>query len=366
VATENIEFVPPSVEDQGLVDASLEGGVVPGPEVRPDGRPPRVKANILSKPSGQKDQRTRIPVSTEIPVQFESVTDLPEISLDFAPPPVSASPVAGDEAFKSQNKFFNRPSASFPTRRPDVPRVKSNILANQRNHAGNAKSRPKIPVPAGQEDPRTTGDRVVPVNELESPVTPAPGVENFLAQVPLVPLDEVPLQPQFVDEIDEFEDPADIDATTFLPPTPLPGSAQQPRVKSNILAGRQNKFNNNNNNRLPVTPRPAFSGEVGSSEAGFEDEDGSACSNPFKCPPSKVADGRKPRVKSNIKAVHRNFFVPNRNTNRIKGKVKQDRTAFNQFLTNLRGRKGKASRERPKQQVCCTVSIVLWYIRSSL
>lgn len=34
------------------------------------------------------------------------------------------------------------------------------------------------------------------------------------------------------------------------------------------------------------------------------------CKNPFKCPPRKVADGRKPRVKSNIKAARRNFWNP--------------------------------------------------------
>ena len=74
------------------------------------------------------------------------------------------------------------------------------------------------------------------------------------------------------------------------------------------------------------------------------------CSNPFKCPPKKTADGRKPRVKSNIKARRRNYFHPStRKTNRIRGKP-----SFNQFVKgNLRTRTGKAQREqrRPFQKV---------------
>lgn len=354
IATENIQFVSPSLEDHGLGDVSVDNGPVPGPEVRPDGRPPRVKANIQSnnnnKFNGQKDQRTRIPVSTEIPVEFELGTDVPVIPQDFLPPPAAPeetpfSSIPTGQDFKPQNNLFNQPAESFTTRRPEGPRVKSNILANQRNKGGNsggfgnAKPRPKITVPIANEDTRSTGDRVVPVNDLASPSTIPPGVQNFLAQVPVAPLDQAPAQPQFIDEIDEFEEP---EVTTFVPPTPQPGPI--PRVKSNILASRQNKFNNNNN-RNQVGQRPApvqtFSSESGSAENepvfDGQVEDG-PCSNPFKCPPSKVADGRKPRVKSNIKAVHRNFFVPNR-SNRIKGKVKPERNQLNQFLTNLKGRK---------------------------
>jgi len=369
VATDNIEFVPPPVEDQVSLDGSTDNGPIAGPEVRPDGRPPRVKANIPAKFNGQKDQRTRIPVSTEIPVQFEAATEAPGIPLDFVPPVPNApeeqpfSAIPKDEI--KTDDLFKRPLSAFPTKRPDGPRVKSNILFNQRNKggsAGNTRSRPKIVIPV--EDPRSAGGRVVPANDFETPTSIPPGVQNFLAQVPIVPLEQGAIKPQFIDEIDEFEDP-EIEATTFVPPPsqpqlqpkpqPQPQQGHQPRVKSNILANRpNNKFNNRNQ---PVTRQPSttasFNSEAGSAEnepaSKGQSEDESSCNNLFKCPPARVADGRKPRVKSNIKAVNRNFFVPNTNTNRIKGKVKPDRSAFNQFLTNLKGRKGKASRERSKQ-----------------
>ena len=37
---------------------------------------------------------------------------------------------------------------------------------------------------------------------------------------------------------------------------------------------------------------------------------GDGCNNPFKCPPKTVAGGRRPRVKSNIKARKRNYWNP--------------------------------------------------------
>ena len=108
-------------------DVSVDNGPVPGPEVRPDGRPPRVKANIQSnnnnKFNGQKDQRTRIPVSTEIPVEFELGTDVPVIPQDFLPPPAAPeetpfSSIPTGQDFKPQNNLFNQPAESFTTRRP--------------------------------------------------------------------------------------------------------------------------------------------------------------------------------------------------------------------------------------------------------
>ena len=65
------------------------------------------------------------------------------------------------------------------------------------------------------------------------------------------------------------------------------------------------------------------------------------CKNPFKCPPRKVADGRKPRVKSNIKAARRNFWNPKKAQLRVIKKRKQGK--LNAALWNRgiirRGRK---------------------------
>jgi hypothetical protein len=92
--------------------------------------------------------------------------------------PFSSFPNAGEVT--PQNNLFNRPATSFPGKRPEGPRVKSNILANQRNkggNVGNGRSRPKITLPA-PEDPRSTGERVVPVNDLEPPASIPPGVNG--------------------------------------------------------------------------------------------------------------------------------------------------------------------------------------------
>ena len=69
-------------------------------------------------------------------------------------------------------------------------------------------------------------------------------------------------------------------------------------------------------------------------------------SNPFKCPPRQPADGRKPRVKSNIKAARRNFWHP-RKGRIIKKQRKQGK--LNAALWNRgiirRGRKQSLSQD---------------------
>ena len=45
---------------------------------------------------------------------------------------------------------------------------------------------------------------------------------------------------------------------------------------------------------------------------------GRDCSNPFKCPPKTFAGGRRPRVKSNIKARKRNYWNPRKKSRLIK------------------------------------------------
>ena len=74
--------------------------------------------------------------------------------------------------------------------------------------------------------------------------------------------------------------------------------------------------------------------------------------NPFKCPPKTRAGGKKPRVKSDIKARRRNYYHPSTSkTNRIRGKP-----SFNQFVKgNLRTRTGKAQRGRPFEKVNANV-----------
>lgn len=345
--TSNIEFVAPQGDSVASQDDPSGNSGFLGPEVKPDGRPPRVKANQLNIP-------LRSPVATQVPV--DPVTNGPLVEVE--PPFINI--LHEEEGEIPESNPTQRPVPTFGPNNPGSPRVKSNIVASQRNRfrgptkQNNLQGRPLVQI-QHPEDPRSGGDRHVPLNAVTE-ASPDPkltkGVQNFLAKVPVEP--QRPLQPQFIDEIDEFEvpvtptePPQEVTTFPFQPPIIRQPSPKVPRVKANILASGPNKSG------PPLTGQRQQSQEVEfentGSSLGDSEDDGTGChTNPFKCPPSQVADGRKPRVKSNIKASSRNFFFPNGKTNRIKGKVKPDRGAFNQFLSNLRTRKGKSSRGRGK------------------
>ena len=73
------------------------------------------------------------------------------------------------------------------------------------------------------------------------------------------------------------------------------------------------------------------------------------CSNPFKCPPKTFAGGRKPRVKSNIKARKRNYWNPRDSRSRTIRKQKKRKQSSvrispqfrNTILGHRRGRTGR-------------------------
>ena len=75
------------------------------------------------------------------------------------------------------------------------------------------------------------------------------------------------------------------------------------------------------------------------------------CSNPFKCPPKTFAGGRKPRVKSNIKARKRNYWNPRNSrarTIRKQKKKKQSSVRISpQFRDTILGhRRGRTGRKQ--------------------
>ena len=59
--------------------------------------------------------------------------------------------------------------------------------------------------------------------------------------------------------------------------------------------------------RLRKNKINAFSNSIDSGS------DGGDCNNPFDCPPKFKAAGRRPRVKSNLRARKRNFWQKNKN-----------------------------------------------------
>ena len=95
----------------------------------------------------------------------------------------------------------------------------------------------------------------------------------------------------------------------------------RPRVKANELAA-QSQGGENQQGGFRESPRFKTGGSrrqkppkgvkfktIAEVNNEIEEEKGK-CFNPFLCPPSVVAGGRKPRVKSNIKARKRNFWNP--------------------------------------------------------
>lgn len=349
LVADNIEFVLPQGDD-----VVSENVVIPGPEVRPDGRPPRVKANLKAGKQLAGQPRLKVPTSTQVLIE---VDDNPGTPI-FEEGPFDKPPLA-----EMHNLVpTRRPSPSFQffsTKMPESPRVKSNVIVSQRNkfrgssRQNNFQGRPQTQQ-QHNEALRSGGGRRVINDSTESP---AKGAKNSIAQDPL---EHQPLEPQIIDEIDapnmDQVVPTELPekVTRFLlPPGPQP--SPQPQVfghHKSVISSRPNKAGQKLSQRVPAHQQPQdVSSEVkventGQDEVDVEDGFTGCIGNPFKCPPTQVADGRKPRVKSNIKASTRNFFLPNGKTNRIKGKVKPGREAF-----NLRTRKGRASRGHNKNSL---------------
>ena len=254
--------------------------------------------------------------------------------------------------FVSSTRPPQRPSftSDRPTNRftPKRPKVKSDLLAGNRNRNRNRnrfrgnKNRPRDKVRFNNENPRTSLDQQRP-NQFFIPTTERSNL-NIRPQVPVktsIPEDI----PEYVDEIDEFRAPT---TTTTQRPT---RRRPRPKVKSNIRAGQRNKPKKSKN-RKRVKPNRNKKVKFTSNNINSIEDD--TCDNPFKCPPTKTAarpDGRRPRVKSDIKARRRNYYRPSiRKTNRIKGRPKPKQSRFrsngNQFRTKLKTRRGKSQRQK--------------------
>ena len=500
----NVKFVSPNA---GVNSFSSEFGphdnnAATGPEVRPDGRAPRVKSNILATKSKQfnrkKPQPTQSPFhlipsarpqasittqrpqfvsttqppkqfvsttqrphqfvsSTQRPHQFVSTTRRPFVSSTQKPqfvsttprpthfvsrtrrpqssfaqntfPPTTARPNFVSSTLPPQSFFANTPSPPsffvtnnvepvvtstaapvtlqpfsesepetvnelFPTvsptrfrnrpttasRRPSQrpsfsnfrnkgPRVKSDIRLRQQNRFRNKnrfRGRGRRPVvttaapvfasttaaPFTQQSNRFAQNRpefVDEIDEIEQPrtsihSTPAPFV--FSTSAPDVFNQQSnrfsSSRPEFVDEIDEVEQPGRLQVNNA-------GHFGRlgPRVKSDIrLRQKNNRFKKVKKLRKKqrVKTNDQQINFVAPASATND------CSNPFKCPPTKTAPGRRPRVKSNIKARQRNYYNARfgartnfASRNRIQNQEKDARDELNELLAQITPRRrGKA------------------------
>jgi len=273
-----IEFVEPNEEANVEEEFS-------GPEVRPDGRSPRVKSNILS------EQQNRP----------ETTTLEPFIEQFFASP---SSP----QPFVFRGSPTPRPFGSASTSQPFfIPTVKSSSIPQLRQtpltlsvSSSDATPPPSQflpPAEPGQETGEGSEESVderprAPTNRFVSRPSPARfnNKKRIRGRNRVIVKSE---EPSFSHDDITTQQSVDDDLLTENTEKPRfftsPRKEQKPRVKSNLRHRKKKihtKFNNVDLNSV-------------------EDDD---CNNPFECPPKSVAAGRRPRVKSNVRAGKRNFW----------------------------------------------------------
>ena len=164
-------FVPPAFEDQVLdYEVDLGGGnninSNPGPEVRPDGRSPRVKSNIEALRKNQGRKVVNSPVRDTTESIFNLIpTGRPPLLTSRAPPPLAPAPTV-EPTREEINQFSNFPPSFNSGQRPagSPPRVKSNLNNANRN--------------------RPSFNNVVPQNELPGALG---GVNRFPTSRPEPP-----------------------------------------------------------------------------------------------------------------------------------------------------------------------------------
>ena len=407
----NINFVSPRPGIQAQAPASEDSVTrFSGPEVRPDGRVPRVKSDVLAGRPRPREPGlvtpTRAPSPTPGPRPPPTQAD--NISEDFDPSTQSVSPstirnivaeagvIRGSPEPIFTSSFRNRfeevtspapPSvSSFRPFSADPPRF--SILSATPSNVPRLPSTTRAPV---SRRPAATFTLAPP------PSRPPPSGFPDLGPPPQPRMPaHIPPPQNRPRPVSGFPDlgppPQPLLPASLTPPPSLrsrPGQPRlpsdrkrfgsRPRVKANELAQKANAGNRqqiglgesprNSFARAPESdineivpgqivtqlprsrPRPRPKPERPSFNVRFKtlndiSSTDPCVSNPFKCPPRQSVDGRKPRVKSNIKAARRNFWHP-RKGRIIKKQRKQGK--LNAALWNRgiirRGRKQSLSQD---------------------
>jgi hypothetical protein len=223
-----------------------------------------------------------------------------------------------------------------------TPRVKANELAKLNNQATRFRtSEPQkiFSEEGGRNQQQPGGNRVATPPERVRNQQVAAGATGRPAQNSIFSADDGPEEPTVndgddggVNEVDgenAISTDEERDGQLFsATPLPLqePPTTARPRqnfkfVRPSTAAADEAEANNNNNNK---------------------------CSNPFKCPPRTFAGGRKPRVKSNIKALDRNFWHPEPRQSRVIKRRKQHVRISPVFKAEILGRRqGRRQQDRP-------------------
>ena len=430
----NINFVSPtdrSIDPDAVLSSQFDDPSphhrFSGPEVRPDGRQPRVKSNVLAAARDQGQQST--PASR--PFVTSATTAAPPQQRQQHPP----SPNINQHLFNDLDDRFNEidddphtqsvsPSTIrniFPSHQDVTVRTPEPIFSSTFRSVDNVSpgqvSGPSSLRPFSADPPRFEILSATPANIPRFPSTTVSPPRSSTRRIPKRPLPAnfdfaslgPPPQPFIPPELKAKLPPR---PTAPLPPRrPRPQQQQQqqqqlsqpklqqdrkrfgakPRVKANELAQKANtgRRQQQQNNVLEsprstgvgqVRPPPVNSDEIfpgvittrpprprprPASRPKFNVRfrtandivEADPCKiNPFKCPPRKSADGRKPRVKSNIKAARRNYWNPRRGRV-IKKQRKQGK--LNAALWNRgiirRGRKQRLNNEDTSNTIDNTI-----------
>lgn len=310
-----IEFVEPIEEDSAEDQFS-------GPEVRPDGRSPRVKSNIWS------EQQNR-PETTTLQPFIEQFFASPSSPQPFV---FKGSPTLRPFGSASTAQPFFRPTVKSPTILPlrQTPLTLSVSIASTHPTPPPSKFLPPSESDQGSEELVDERPRAH-TNRFESRPSPARfnnkkrirGRNRVIvkSEEPSFSHDDITTQQSVTLNEDDDLLTETTEKPRFFDP---PSRQQKPRVKSNLRHRKKKihtKFNSVDLNSVA-------------------DDD---CNNPFECPPKSVAAGRRPRVKSNVRAGKRNFWQKQKSTGFSQTKNREFGVGQNRGNRKIRrGRKQKS------------------------
>jgi hypothetical protein len=318
-----IEFVEPEEDNEPIRSPFT------GPQLRPDGRSPRVKANIIAELQNKG--------------AVETTTIEPFVEAFFASPSTISPVVFGGSPSPD-------PFGSGSTSRPFfAPTVKSSSVSS---HApltfpisDTSFSDLTIP-PTGlipPEETREQGTNNIHETETNRFVSrPSPNRFNNRRKISsargrnrvvVTTTENAPFQP-FIQQFgnnkrqirpDENVETLDVNLSTRAPRPGRISARQKPHVKSDVVQSKRNQGKKFSRVRA---------------EIGHQRD----CSNPFNCPPTQRAPGGRARVKSNVRAKTRNFWhKPLKKRVKHKGKFsKEFGVGTSGFRRNgIRRRKGR-------------------------
>lgn len=277
-----IEFVEPEEDNEPIRSPFT------GPQLRPDGRSPRVKANIIAELQNKG--------------AVETTTNEPFLEAFFASPS-TISPIVFTGSPSPDP--FGSGSTSRPFFAPFAPTVKSSRVSSHApltfSISDTSFSAPTIP-PTGLIPPQETREQGTNnIHETETnrfvsrpnpsrfnnrrKISPRGRNRVVVTTTENAPFVEIGTNNRPHENVETL----DVNLSTQAPRSGLISARQKPHVKSDVVLSKRNRGKKFSRVRA---------------EIGHQRD----CSNPFNCPPTQRAPGGRARVKSNVRAKTRNFW----------------------------------------------------------